>query len=119
MENPAGMTYVSLFAFRITSKLLLNQEQLRSKSFGLSAISSSGIAQIIAPIDLNLNIALPERRSLPTRLKALLGAAYDHFDQGSWRDGFEEASRVLEIQSRCYLKRWIKTSRIHTIDCKW
>jgi hypothetical protein len=95
-----------------------DQEQIRTKGFGLTTISKSGTTQVIAPIDLALNIALPDRASLPNKLKALLGATYDHFDQGSWRDGFEEASRVLEIQSRRYLKHWMRTGRIQLISAK-
>lgn len=95
-----------------------DQEQIRTKGLGLSTISQTGTTDVIAPIDLPLNIALPDRASLPKKLKALLGATYDHFDQGSWRDGFEEASRVLEIQSRRYLKHWMRTGRIQLISAK-
>jgi|CXWL01.1.fsa_nt_gi hypothetical protein len=95
-----------------------DQDQIRAKRFGLTTISNSGTSQVIVPQDLPLNLALPDRASLPTKLKALLGATYDHFDQGSWRDGFEEASRVLEIQSRRYLKHWIRTGRIQLISVK-
>lgn len=93
-------------------------EQIRSKRFGLIAISNSSIAHVVPPQDLALNLALPDRPSLPPKLKTLLGVAYDHFDQGSWRDGFGEASRVLEIQSRRYLKHWMRTGRIQLISKK-
>ena len=97
---------------------LKDQEQIRNKGFGLTTISNAGTTQAIVPRDLALNLVLPDRASLPTKLKVLLGAAYDHIDQGSWRDGFEEASRVLEIQSRRYLKHWIRTGRIQFISGK-
>src|SRR2546426_4514064 len=56
-----------------------DQDHIREIGCGLATVSGSGIAQVIPAQDLALNISLPDRRSLPPRLRALLGTAYDHF----------------------------------------
>jgi len=91
------------------------QQSVRDRSCGLAIVSKSHISRVVSPKDLGLNISLPPRASLSPRLRSLLGAAYDRFDEGDWRDGFEEACRVLETQARSYLKHWIKTRRIHLV----
>lgn len=93
-------------------------ETIRGKGIGLRLVSATGINEIVVPRDLGLNVQLPDRSSLPPKLKTLLGAAYDQFDQGAWRQGFDDACKVFEIKSRLYLKRWIKTGRIQLVSNK-
>jgi hypothetical protein len=94
------------------------QQQIRAKGCGLWTISLSGVTTVIPPHDLAINIVLPERRSLPPRLRTLLGTAYEQFDQTSWREGFDEACKVLEIEARRYLRHWIRTGRIQLMTTK-
>jgi hypothetical protein len=95
-----------------------DQEHIRARGCGLTTVSSASVTPVIFPLDLALNIALPERRSLPARLKSILGTAYEQFDQGTWREGFDEACKVLEIEARRYLWHWIRTGRIQLVTKK-
>ena len=97
---------------------LKDQGQIRARGCGLWTISSSGVTTVIPPHDLAISIVLPERRSLPPRLKTLLGTAYEQFDQTSWREGFDEACKVLEIEARRYLRHWMQTGRIQLMAKK-
>ncbi|MEI8015419.1 MAG: hypothetical protein WCH20_11355 [Nitrospira sp.] len=97
---------------------LPDQEQIRAKGCGLWTVSSSDVTIVIPPHDLAIGIVLPERRSLLPRLKTLLGTAYEQFDQASWREGFDEACKVLEIEARRYLRHWMRTGRIQLMAKK-
>ena len=84
-------------------------EQLKTLGVGLLQIGSSGVFEVIAPKDLALQIQLPE---VPRSLKRILGEAYDQFDRGEWREGFETAAQVLEQEARSYLKTHVSSGRI-------
>ena len=93
-------------------------ETIRAKGLGLRMVSAGGVIETIAPRDLDLNVELPDRASLPAKLKVSLGSAYDQFELGAWRQGFDDACKVFEIKSRLYLKRWIETGRIQLVSKK-
>jgi len=95
-----------------------DQDQIRTKRCGLCIISGIGVTTVIYPHDLAIGIALPERHTLPKKLKSLLGSAYDQFDQTYWREGFDEACKVFEIEARRYLRHWMRTGRIQLIGKK-
>ena len=88
---------------------------LRDQRIGLFFSSKEGVVEQLAPADLALNVALPDRAALPQKLKELLGSAYDQFDRTQWREGFVDACYVLETESRTYLKKWSKTGRIKVL----
>jgi hypothetical protein len=90
--------------------------RLRSQGLGLLVAGPSGVNQELEAVDLSIKIALPELRSLPTSVRPLLGAAYDHFNASRWREGFEDACKVLDVEARKYLKKWTKTGRIRFIE---
>lgn len=90
--------------------------RLRSQGLGLLISGTNGINQALEATDLSLKIALPVLRSLPPSVRPLLGAAYDHFNASRWREGFEDACKVLDVESRKYLKKWTKTGRIRFIE---
>lgn len=74
-----------------------DEEPLRKKRIGLYGILvDRAVVERIAPVDLALNVALPELGRLPLSLRELLGSAYDQFDRAQWREGFEEACQALE-----------------------
>jgi hypothetical protein len=100
---------------QVTAK---DRDQVKALGCGLVVVSTGGVDQHIAPQDLALSVALPDRKSLPPAVRAALGTAYDQFDQALWREGFDEACKVLEGQARAYLKRWIKTGRIQLVTKK-
>ncbi|WP_454860108.1 hypothetical protein [Promicromonospora soli] len=81
-------------------------EQLRTLGVGLLMIGTDGPYEVLPPIDLALQIELPE---LPAKLRSILGAAYDLFDKGQWREGFEHACTRFEQEARKYLKARVRS----------
>jgi hypothetical protein len=89
---------------------------LRQKGIGLYAVLADwSLVERIAPVDLALNVSLPELTTLPVSVRELLGSAYDQFDRGEWRGGFEEACQVFETEVRRYLKKWSRTGRTRVL----
>lgn len=88
------------------------QAKLQAQGIGLFFASAAEILQPLQPQDLALNLLLPERGSLSPTVRAVLGPAYDHFEQGTWREGFDEACQAFEVEARRYLKKWTKTNRV-------
>lgn len=87
-------------------------DELRALGVGLYSAGPGHFAEMIAPVDLAMNLELPSLAKLPRRAQELLGPAYDKFDKGEWREGFEEACNAFEEEARRYLKRWSRTGRI-------
>lgn len=85
--------------------------ELRRLGVGLYK-TGANVSEVIAPVDLALNLELPPIASLPRKGKELLGPAYEKFRKGEWREGFEEACNAFEEEARRYLKRWSATGRI-------
>jgi hypothetical protein len=92
-----------------------DQQKLRQRGLGLYACSQDGVVELIVPSDLALNVALPTLASMPAQIRGLLGSAYDQFNRGQWREGFEEACQVVEVEARKHLLKWTKTGRIKII----
>lgn len=90
-------------------------EKLRVLKIGLYVSFKDRVVEQLAPADLALNVELPDRPSLPHRVRELLGSAYDQFDRTQWREGFGDACQVLESEARSYLKKWSKTGRIKVL----
>lgn len=65
--------------------------------------------QLLAPVDLGMQIELP---TLPEALMPLLGEAFEQFDGGYWREGFEYACTVLEQEAREYIRSNIRRRRL-------
>lgn len=95
-----------------------DRDRIRENGFGLATISKTSVDQVIPAQDLALNVSLPDLRTLPRALRPILGAAYEQFNQGLWREGFDEACKVLEIQARRYLRHWTSTGRIQLVAKK-
>jgi hypothetical protein len=85
---------------------------LQDKGVGLYVAFRSRVVEQIVPADLGLNVALPELESLSPRVRSLLGDAYEQFAHTHWREGFEDARKVLEAEGRRYLNHWSRTGRI-------
>jgi hypothetical protein len=90
-------------------------EALRSLGIGVLLIGLNGPYEAVAPVDLALQMDPPE---LHPKLRPLLGAAYDHFGRGQWREGFEDSCVALEQATRAYLKLHIQRGRIVTFDAR-
>ena len=76
-------------------------ERLRGFGVGLLLVGADGPYEVLPPKDLALKLELPE---VPEKLRPILGHAYDLFDRGEWREGFEHACTRFEQESRKYLR---------------
>jgi len=89
-----------------------DRTELREMRVGLFALDGGGITESLPPQDLSLSVELPDLRALKPRVRRLLGHAYEQFDDGDWREGFEGGCQSFEVEARSYLKRGSKTGRI-------
>lgn len=87
----------------------------RELGIGVFVRGASGLHEVVAAQDLAIQLDPPE---VPVGLRRLLGEAYDHFDKGLWREGFEAAATVLEQQARLYLKREVNKGRVTFVNAK-
>lgn len=76
---------------------------------GLDLIMPGQLVHVLNAHDLAVNVELPE---LPANLVAPLAGAYELFEQGHWRKGFEAACIVLQVNARDYLESVLSLSRI-------
>lgn len=86
----------------------LHETGLRSAKVGLYTLEGGAIVERVPPFDLALGVELPNLKTKKAMVRMLLGPAYEQFNCGQWREGFEDACKALEDESRRYLKRWSK-----------
>ena len=98
----------------VTDKQLIGNDEdfLRNESIGLQVLRNGMFIEQIPAADLAVNLSLPDRTSLPRKVKVLLSQAYEQFAGSYWREGFEEACKVLEVEARKYLKKHWRSGRI-------
>jgi len=105
--------YVAVSEVTVLSATAVHK--IRSSGIGIIRVQGGTAIHELDAADLSITISLPELISLPTAARPLLGPAYDHFAASRWREGFEDACKVLDVQSRKYLKHWHKTGRVRFI----
>ena len=93
-----------------------SEAKIRALKVGLYISDSVNLTEKCSPRDLALRAALPELKSV--KLKKLFGAAFQKFEGDDWRDGFGEASEVVEQEARRYLKAGVKSGRLIVLDAK-
>lgn len=71
-----------------------------------------GVLSKIAAKDLSLNVQLPPLNSLPLRIRALMGPAYEQFDNSEPIQGFRIACQVIEDKARKDLMDGVRSGRI-------
>lgn len=91
---------------------------LRDNKIGLYIAATANVVERIPPQDLALNLALPVLASLPSRVKSLLGSAYEQFERSQWRECFGDACQALEAEARTYLRQGLKRGRIVVVTKK-
>ncbi len=89
-----------------------HEEALREAGVGILISSNTGVMELVAPRDLAIEVPLPERATMPTRLRRQLGPVYEKFDRGEWQDGFADACQVLETEASRYLIDGIRRGRV-------
>ena len=94
------------------------EQELRARGIGLYRRMADGVVELVPPKDLALRVELPQLRSLPPSVRAMLGSVYEQFNRSNWREGFEEACQAVEVEARKYLKRDFRRGRIVFITPK-
>lgn len=89
-----------------------DRDNLQLSGVGFLEVSGETCQERLAPVDLSINVELPALASLSGDVRELLGGAYDQFNRGNWREGFEAAAQSLEAAARRYFKRHLKSGRI-------
>ena len=100
------------------STILEDEHKLRELGIGLYSSNQQDITQLIIPRDLSLNVELPELNKLPTIIRRWLGHSYDQFIRSEWREGFESACQILEVESKKYLLSGIKSTRLNFVTTR-
>jgi hypothetical protein len=85
---------------------------LKELGLGLLVVDGERVEEMIAPLDLAVNLRLPDLKRYPVRLQRTLGPVYEHRDRGEWREAFEEACVTLEDEARRHLWKGVKSGRI-------
>jgi hypothetical protein len=101
-----------------TNRKASDDERCRSLGVGLYVVGANGVSEAIPPLDLGVNVALPDIKGVPKRMREVIGPAYDLFDKGQWREGFEEACQAVEREARRYLKDGVGRGRIVVLTSK-
>jgi hypothetical protein len=102
-------------ALCIPADVQISQEQerrLRSKGVGVYILEPQAVRELAAPIDLAINVELPQIGRLPQSVRTILGPAYEQFGRGEWRDGFRTACQAFEQEARRHLNAGIRSKRL-------
>jgi len=87
--------------------------RIRELGVGLTAIDRTGaLSELVAPVDLSLNIALPPLNRHRASIKRELAKVHEHFGRGDWRRGFEHACKIVEKSARRYLARQVRANQV-------
>jgi len=98
----------------------LPKHQLKLQQLGIGVLVSSNgnLAPLTDPVDQNINVKLPDLANQSNALRKVLGPAYEHFQGGRWRDGFDEACTAFEQEVRPYFKKALASGRLTVFDDK-
>lgn len=88
------------------------EDRLRELGVGLFTTGPEGITQVIPAADVAVNFEPPPLKDLHPRVRALLGPAYESWDSGNWREGFERACQAFEVEARAYLADGVRRGRV-------
>ncbi len=105
-------TYFVFGVCDATSLTNLDEELASSCGVGILVTDSNSIRNKVAPKDVSISAQLPKLGLMPTKVRRLLGKAYDHFDKSEFQLSYESACREFEKESRNYLKRHQRSGRI-------
>jgi hypothetical protein len=111
-KSAIGDTRVALVVPSDLERKPSEDKALRALGVGLYEVSGSDVTEVMPPMDLALNLAPPDLKNLPPRVRRVVGSAYDQFDRSQWREGFEEICQALERAARAHLQKDIKTGRV-------
>ncbi len=80
--------------------------------FAVYRKDNGDIHELCPPVDLALQLELPELRRYSNNVRAALGSAYEQIRRGNWVEGFEDACNAVEDAARKYLWKHTKSGRV-------
>ena len=94
-----------------------DMELCRKERIGIYTFDVAGEAtEIVAPVDLALHVELPELRTFPPKVRAIVAPFYEKFERGDWRDGFADACLAIEDECRKNLRSRIGKPGVRILD---
>lgn len=90
--------------------------QFEALGVGICVSSADGVREAIAAHDLAVNVELPDLKTLPKKVRKCLGPVYEEFGRSHWREGFEDACQVLQVESAKYLTKGVENGRVTILD---
>jgi hypothetical protein len=93
-------------------ELASHQAKCKELGVGIYVSNDTQVNEWMAPRDISLNLELPDIGNLPLKTRKALGSAYEQFDRGQWREGFEEACKAIESKAKPYLIKALQTGRL-------
>ena len=91
---------------------LEDETKLRDLGIGLYLSNGARAFEAIPPLDMALNVELPQLETLDPKMRRVLGTVYEQFSRSQWREGFEDACQVVEVLGRKYLNDGLISGRI-------
>ena len=85
---------------------------LAKRKIGLISFANNTRIHLLDASDIAFQITVPVLAGLSKPLRVELGPAYENFDKGNWREGFEDACIALENRVRPYLWAAIQSTRL-------
>jgi hypothetical protein len=105
-------TRVALAVPHDTPRKPEDDSKLRELGVGLYLSDGTKTEEAIPPLDMAINVQLPELKTLPPKMRKILGPVYEQFERSQWREGFESACQAVEVLGRKYLKDGMDAGRI-------
>lgn len=80
--------------------------------YGVLRKDNGDIHELVAPVDLALQLEPPELQNYPNSIRKALGPSYEQINRGNWVEGFEDACNAVEDRARKYLVKHMASGRI-------
>jgi hypothetical protein len=82
---------------------------------GLFSFHDGQVVEFRQPVDLAVNIDLPDLKDIKPKLRPLLANAFKKISNGEWRDGLGDIYLAIEEKAREYLVQGIDRTRITSV----
>lgn len=80
--------------------------------YGVFRKDNGDIQELVAPVDLALQLEPPLLQNYPNSIRKALGPSYEQIGRGNWVEGFEDACNAVEDKARKYLVKHMASGRI-------
>lgn len=89
---------------------------LKEKGIGLYLYLNGKVTEHLAPLDLAINLKLPELKTLNVKLRHDFAPIYEKIEKSFWLEAFEDACKLLEESTRKYFIEYSNSGRIKVME---